>query len=414
MKQIPPSFSDPPSPSSRARERHIPIRRSDLAESLSKAPDLSDGEREQFRDLVRLIAATFHFEFHSRLEELKTLYAPFDPDGEQQHEANVEEQESPQLAPLLARIDELLLRANYLRLDTADIARAAAVAKASGIRLSVDLDAFDRLAVYARGDRFCERRLRGWRTLYRPRTYWTSAYQRLVVVFRLREARRGEPAVDPHALHLKLFKNIPKTELDMLLPGAKVKITRLDQGKIWLPTISGVGMTAVKLLGAPALLFTNVWALLGVIGGTIGYGAKSFFGHQRAKDKHNYRLTRSLFYQNLDNNAGVLFRLIDEAEEQECREAMLAYYFLWRRAPPEGWPLETLDQHVETWLREQAGIVVDFEVEDAWSKLLRLGLAESLPDGRRRVCPIDEALVKLDRAWDNCFRYGALPGSPQR
>ena len=36
--------------------------------------------------------------------------------------------------------------------------------------------------------------------------------------------------------------------------------------------------------------------------------------------QYQLNLTQSLYYQNIDNNAGALFRLLNEAEEQEFRE----------------------------------------------------------------------------------------------
>ena len=80
----------------------------------------------------------------------------------------------------------------------------------------------------------------------------------------------------------------------------------------------------------------GILAFLGLVGGTLGYGLKSFLGYLRAKDKYQLHLTRSLYYQNLDNNGGVLFRLLDEVEEQDFREAALAYFLLWRKAGTSG------------------------------------------------------------------------------
>ena len=39
-------------------------------------------------------------------------------------------------------------------------------------------------------------------------------------------------------------------------------------------------------------------------------------------------LADSLYFKNLDNNAGVFHHLVDAAEEEEFKEAVLAYYFL--------------------------------------------------------------------------------------
>ncbi len=42
-------------------------------------------------------------------------------------------------------------------------------------------------------------------------------------------------------------------------------------------------------------------------------------------------LTENLYSENLDNNACVCHRLIDDDKEEECKEAMLADLFLWLR-----------------------------------------------------------------------------------
>ena len=62
------------------REHFIPIRRSELLELLCADKNLKPEERDLFRQFVRLVVATFHFEYNQRLEELKDSYAPFDPD----------------------------------------------------------------------------------------------------------------------------------------------------------------------------------------------------------------------------------------------------------------------------------------------------------------------------------------------
>jgi len=112
-----------------------------------------------------------------------------------------------------------------------------------------------------------------------------------------------------------------------------------------------------------------------------------------------------LYYQNLDNNAGVFFRLLDEAEDQEMRETLLAYFLLWKRAPAGGWLESELDQTVESFLRETIKVDVDFESRDAIAKLCRYGLAECGPDERLRAAQPQLALSRLDAAWDGFFSH---------
>src|SRR5207244_8380050 len=128
-----------------------------------------------------------------------------------------------------------------------------------------------------------------------------------------------------------------------------------------------VGITAAFSAGA-----AGVAMLLGPLGVIGGYGYKQWAGYKITKQMYSKLLTESLYYQTLDNNGGVLTRILDEAEEQECREAILAYYCLWRYGPPQGWTAEQLDDYVELYLEGAADLKVDFEIGDAIDKVERL------------------------------------------
>ena len=66
-----------------------------------------------------------------------------------------------------------------------------------------------------------------------------------------------------------------------------------------------------------------------------------------------------------------------------------------------------LDRQIEQFLGEALGRPIDFEVDDALAKLLRLGLARQLADGRYVAMPLAASLETLDHAWDNYFSYNA-------
>jgi hypothetical protein len=394
------------------REHFIPLRKADLVRILTGDTALRAGDRELFLSLCRLLESTFHFEYHQQLEDLKECYAPFDPDADTRPAGPaLPDAGAGRFDELFRRLTTLLERANFRRLQRAEIEQALAITSAWGIRLDVDFDVFERLEVYSRGEIVTRREVRRAANFYRREEYEVPTYQRLVVMFRLRPHRRLSAMEEAHPVYLKIFKNIPKMDLEMLLPGGQVRMTLLDRGRILLPTLSGIALTAVKLIkGAVVLAYAGVYGLvgfLGVVGGTVGYGVRSFFGYLRTKEKYQLNLTRSLYYQNLDNNAGVLFRLLDEAEEQEFREAILAWFLLWRSAPPAGWTQAELDRHAEEFLRSATGADVDFEVHDALDKLRRLGLVVALPGERLQAVPLRDALVRLDRAWDGLFPYAS-------
>ena len=138
----------------------------------------------------------------------------------------------------------------------------------------------------------------------------------------------------------------------------------------------------------------------------VSAGVKSFFGFQRAKQNHLARMVRHLYYLTLANNASVINRLVDSAEEEELKEALLAYHFLRLSADdPDACEESRLDARVEAYLRDKTGLSVDFEVGDALAKLVRLGLVHRDGRGRLHALPVDKALGVLDEQWDNYFSY---------
>lgn len=394
------------------REHFIPIRKADLIRLLAEDESLTQTEQSEFRDLCRMLEATFHFEYHDELENLKEAYASFDPD----RDTIVNEQlklhsDDDGLSALFEQLVTLLERANFRRLDQEEIEDTLNATSDWGVRLDVDFDVFERLEVYSRGEITARKTRRSLKTLYRQEETDVPIYQRLVLIFRLRDHDRLAAHCDIDAVTLKIFKNIPRVDLEMLLPGTRVCMTLFDRARILLPTASGVVMTVWKIINnAAAMIASGVYGLLaflGLVGGTLGYGVKSFFGYLRTKDKYQLNLTKNLYYQNLDNNAGVLFRLLDEVEEQEFREAILGYSLLRRCAPPHGWKADELDRRAEEFLREKLEIDVDFEVDDALHKLQRLGLTTEVSAGRFKAVSIEQALIQLDRAWDAYFDFPA-------
>jgi hypothetical protein len=424
----------PPDESAQPREHFIPLRKVEMVRVLADEKSLSADERQQFLELCTLVGSTIHFHYHQKLEELKEAYFNLDPDvDERTREASSPAREEEQSKVVFDRFGELMERANFRKLSEEEIHSSLESTSQWGLNLKVDFSIFERLDVYARGDVLGKRTIRTWRNWYRETTVDVPTYQRLAIVFRLAKASGGHKPTDishrkkdekhqgadaprsPEAhrpIAMKLFKNIPKADLEMLLPGTRVRMTLFDQGKILVPTISGVGLAIFKLVTKVAATavagFSGMAGFLFLLAGTIGYGVKAFFGYLNTKDKYQLSLTRSLYFQNLDNNSGVFFRLLDEAEEQEFREAVLAWWLLWRQAAAGddgGWTARQIDRAAEKLLRERCNLKVDFEIDDALDKLRRLNLIEALPGEKWRTVSIASALYELDRAWDNFFKY---------
>ena len=127
---------------------------------------------------------------------------------------------------------------------------------------------------------------------------------------------------------------------------------------------------------------------------------KQFSNFKNRKLRFMQALTQNLYFKNLDNNAGVFHRIANDAEEEESKEAILAYYFLLISSVPLS--KSELDQAIERWFDSQWNCQIDFEIEDALHKLLVLGLVEEL-DSKLTAVPLKQGLRILDQRWDNYF-----------
>ncbi len=408
------------------REHYIPIRRSDLIELLVKSSKLTEEQRQQFRQFCRIVNAIYHFEYHDNLESLKNQYHPFDPDSLSVGATLIpDEDKEEKRAELYEKLTWLLERANYTKLTKEQLIEAGDAASAWGINLEIDFDQFEHLDVYVRGSGIGKSLKRHWLIFWKMEVLLVPFYVRVVIVLKQKQTKKPSPNINAEAVYLKIFKDIPQVDIEMLLPGGKVKMPKIEFAKLGASLLAAIGMIIYKVVefvlalavatvgitATLAMIFANpigFFSLLGVIG---GYGYKQYAGYRVAQQTYNLQLTESLYYQNLDSNAGVLINLFDEAEEQECREVILGYFYLWAYAPPQGWTAKDLDDYIEIDLEQLLDLKVDFEIEDALAKLEANKLVEKNGD-RYTAVPIKKALEVLDYKWDNYFQYNQ-PGTTE-
>ncbi len=388
------------------RERALPFRQGDLTRLLLNEPGLSKDDRERLVQFGNLLAAMFHSEFFEKLRELKELYAPLDPDSDYVPlrgftARRTERSDEDFLVPFEAA----LVRANYRPLSLQVIEEAVSAPNEMGLTYTPDFTLFEHLRVYVRGYTRITRDCRTVKSKFRKRTVSFDAYQRLIVALKFKEDLKLGPLVRPDVVYLKMYKDVPHVDMEMHLPeqGTRVRMRWIDKAQIASPIVMGIPTLAAKVIAAAAF---SPMALGGLIVAPITAGLNSFFGFQRAKQKHMMTMIQKLYYLTLANNASVLTRLIDSAEDEDYKEAMLAYFFLWRAiGKNEPWNVARLDAHIERFLTEKTGVSINFEVADALTKLLRLGLARRDSAGMLHATPIDQALQVLDRRWDDTFRY---------
>ncbi len=409
------------------REHYIPLRKADLFQLLRQDKQLAPEEREPLSRLCKQVSAIYHLEYLARLEELKDAYAPFDPDSETRplHQPSATERQK-NIDTLFEKFIALMERGNFRQLKWVDVQAAMEGGSTDwGINMDVDSAVFERLEIFSRGDSVSTRTRRSWKKLWRKEEIKVPSYQRLVFIVKLRPHKRLSKIADTRHVFLKIFKDIPKLDMEMLLPGAKVQWPKAKWYTFWGLLTANMGWLLFKLstqLAATILvLVASLWALkedfdkawaaltsalvvaLGPVAILGGFTYRQYASYQTTKQNYNLMLTESLYYQNLDNNVGVLTRLMDEAEEQECREVLLGYYCLWKYGPAQGWTSAQLDDYVEMFLEGTVNLKVDFEIGDALDKLEKLRLVEKNGEHYRAV-PLAQALQALERHWSETLR----------
>ncbi|MFV1991693.1 MAG: TMEM143 family protein, partial [Acidimicrobiales bacterium] len=224
----------------------------------------------------------------------------------------------------------------------------------------------------------------------------------------------------PGHVSLKQFQNVPRADIEMLLPSTQVAFRLVDSLVMGVPAVaSGIAVLATKLLATLGLMFLLVGSWLGfrddqpeidqaalvlLFGGVVAIGG--FIVRQWTKLKNRRleylkTLTENLYFRTLGAGPGVVHTLLASAEQQEVSEVLLAYRFL--LDAPNGLTADELDAEVEAWLKQSCKSDIDFEVSDAVSKLRRMQVVTG--QSTIQAVPLRESLALLDRYWDDLFRY---------
>jgi hypothetical protein len=424
------------------REHFIPISRSELIHRLSETAGKETGtvigEAASAFDLFRYLAAWRHLGYRNRLSRLNDSYLPFTPDRDTLRvQIFSEDQLNAKKQDLVSGVTGLLVQANYTKIDKNELENLLGADSAHGLELDVDLSEYDQILLFARGEDEEKLTRRLPETLYlRKKIYPIPFYKRLFLLLKLkpfqervkevmeerqvseRKARRivkkhrkGLPEDDQGSyIYLKLFKNIPRADLQMLFPNTAVKLRPFDKIKLSVTAGGGAVAGTVGSISkvTAALAAASPIGLAGALLGLVGIIFRQVMNVFNTRTKYMMMLAQKLFFHSLANNQGVLTLLVDGAEEEDIKEEMLLYFFLLRHPLPHHELRQNgeLDRLIEAFLTREFGISVDFDMEDAYSRLHADGLLSENTDGIIEALPPQQASRHLEQKW--CDYLGTI------
>jgi len=437
------------------RGTYIPFRRADVIEMCLTDGKLNEEEQVQFRTFCRMINAFYHFHFHSIQENLKENFAVMDLDSDCQPFFCLRpESRREKIDAFFEDFQHILLKANFHPLSREQLVESFRDRSLIDLNIHVDFDMFERFLCFYRGSRMVTARKRVYPLYYRNITF--EALNRVVLLVRFKDrAYFEEKGIKPHELqfvpgqtYLFYFKNVPKADLEIIFPNVKISMTLKDKLLFLVPAVS-VGMSTLLKISANLIMVTGfiifmiglrksaerfgvteevvqnslipmIAALASVSLILGGFAIKQYLNYKNKWVEFLNDVTQALFFRCIGINTGVFQCLIDAAEEEECKEAILAYYHLLTSG--QKLTKEELDRTIEQWLAGRFGVTVNFDVEDALTKLRAIegrvvfkdqvreeiekeSLIRTDENGVLRVPPLRESLMILDSIWDNFFQY---------
>lgn len=406
-------------------ENFIPLTKSDI-KTLCQA-SLADECHADFSAFCLLLEHTLHYEHYQLLNTLKENYAPFDPNKDtlDLQQLTAQQRESAQTLFNNA-FTQVLSKANFEQITADDLTQALNEESLFKVRLEVNFDDFAHVVFYRRGEQQKTETIRSWFGLRKQTIHFTN-YDRVAVYIQFKDAayfsktKRTLIGFEPGATIIKLFQNVPKADLEMLFPNSQVRMRAIDKVVIGGSAIIGGAIVLITKLGASILLLLALFSywfglsdqpvtlnqqqLIALGLGSAIFGSfifKEWSKFKNRKIKFMKALADNLYVKNLDNNAGVFHHLLDNAQDEEFKEAILAYTVLTQAN--KGMTANEIDQYIEHWLKQKTGLDIDFEIDDALCKLIRLSLVFQQAD-RFYAQPISEANRILDAQWDKVFEF---------
>lgn len=407
-----------------AAERFIPFRKQDVIQMCIQ--ELSDEtSQHSFEKFCLLLSSVIHFDYHELLESLKNNYAPFDPNSDTQQLSNFSLEQREQCQKVFAEnFATTLNAANFEKITEQDLQEALTEESLFKVRLAVEFDDFEQVVFYRRGESQLSETITSlWG--YRKQVINFTNYDRVAVYITFKdkdyfEQKKKQPiGFEPSSTIVKLFQNVPKADLEMLFPNSEVRMRPIDKVIIGASAVVGGAVVLVTKLGASILLLSALLAFwLGLraesvemtqqhfisfglgVGVFAGFIFKEWSKFKNRKIKFMKALSDNLYYKNLDNNAGVFHTLIDSAEEEDFKEALLAYTFLLNTE--QEITAAQLDEKIEVWFKNKYQCHLDFEVPDALNKLKRMQLV-TCNGNKYQALPLTQANQQLTQRWSAIF-----------
>jgi hypothetical protein len=391
------------------RQQFIPVSREKVKQALLGKWQLDEDSSQKYSNLFKMFEVIWHHDMHHDLEDLKKGYDSMNPDSFEDINYN-----QTNLSSFLEKLDEVMMDGNWLTITDEEIDEALEGEDILPISLDVRFDEFSSMKLYRLGDSYRETEIKSLFGL-KKETKNVRVFSNVLTVLEFKDEKwfMAERTRKKHylgqegqGLHIRLFKDVPHLDMEVIFPNTSPSMRTLEKIKIGAPLVGGIVSLSMKygpILFGSASGDTSLSLLGGLLTALGTYVLKTYTSYQKTREKFRSAVAKDMYFKGIANNQSVLTYMIDMAEEQEVKEAICAYMFV--QESDVTMNEEELDEAIEEWLLRTFGHDIDFEVDDALAKLEKMNLLSVADDGKLSVVSVENALVTLDDYWDNLYDF---------
>ncbi|CAA7392024.1 unnamed protein product [Spirodela intermedia] len=231
------------------------------------------------------------------------------------------------------------------------------------------------------------------------------AFQELILLYTEEVVQSDSEKSEARPLQLKIYERIPYPELPVVFPHKKLSFRILDTVRLDVASILGllayfVNYKFENILSSPSAFFLDVVA----ISALVLFMTRVGLGYKQTWDRYQLLVNRTLYEKTLASGFGSVHFLLDASEQQQYKEAVLAYAILLRTENLQVSCRKSLADACEIFLYDKFHEKVEMPIENAINTLLRLDIVkETQTNGSvgLNALPSLKAYKALKSRWDD-------------
>ncbi|XP_012701068.1 uncharacterized protein LOC101764585 isoform X2 [Setaria italica] len=254
-----------------------------------------------------------------------------------------------------------------------------------------------------------------FRILFGRSTLQEPAFQELILLYtdeNDQSEKKDKSEMLP--LQLKIYEKIPIPDLPVVFPHKKLSFRILDTVRLDIATVIGLLAYVVNykfesLASSPSAFLLDIVAISALLILVFRVG----LGYKQTRDRYQLLVNKTLYEKTLASGFGSVYFLLDASEQQQYKEALLAYAMLLCRNKYQVSSRASIRDTCEQFMYEKFKAKIEMPIDKAMETLVRLGLVIELPtNGGSSVIglPCSEAYDILRSRWDSLLEHRTEQG----